>query len=249
MKTTDVKTKDITVFETKDYQRFKKVKGNRPINKGQIKKMIRAIKGEKINIMHAAPILVDDKYQIVDGQHRFHVCKELKLPIYYIKNGNIKIQGIAKINSNTSTWKTADFINCFDKLGNQHYKHLKRYLNNYPIPASSAIPVLMNGNAKRHAGNIMQTFKDGDFKVNYKVFADEIGAMVDDFKPYIQRVTTPFIDCLCRLNRSTQYDHEVMMAKLKKRGTEIPQQEKVKSWISELEKAYNFHNQKLQRII
>jgi len=245
----DVKAKDVTVYETRDYSRFKKIKGNRALNKGQLKKMALTIKGDKINIMSAAPILVDDSYSIVDGQHRFHVCKDLKLPIYYIKNGSIKIQGIAKLNSNTSTWKGADYIKCYCSLGNEHYKKLKRFIETYPVPVSSAVGLMMTGKARLDGTQYKNAFKDGDFKCNYLVFAQEVGQMVEDLKPHIGRVTMHFIAALCSLNRSDKYDHETMMKKLKSKGNIINQQERKKSWIIEIEKAYNFHNQKLIRIV
>jgi hypothetical protein len=54
------------------------------------------------------PIIVNERMEIVDGQHRFTICKELNLPIHYIAGQNWNISEIRQINSVQKSWTYHD---------------------------------------------------------------------------------------------------------------------------------------------
>ena len=69
------------VMKTNDYTIFSQIKGNRFINKSHLNRIKQSIKEEYLEV----PIIVNEKYEIIDGPHRFEAVKELKKPIYFIK--------------------------------------------------------------------------------------------------------------------------------------------------------------------
>lgn len=61
----------MAVFTTKDYSKFKHLEGNRNIVKPHLKRLKASM--EKNYLF--SPILINEKHEIIDGQHRFEVCK------------------------------------------------------------------------------------------------------------------------------------------------------------------------------
>ena len=73
------------VIQTNDYDIFQHIDGNRTVNQLHLKRLKDSINEEYIPV----PIVVNNRYQIIDGQHRFEAVKEMKKPVYFIK-----IQGL-----------------------------------------------------------------------------------------------------------------------------------------------------------
>ena len=71
------------IVKTTDYSIFKKINGNRGISHSHVTKLTAAI--ARRNLLQLFPIIVNEKMEIVDGQHRLWAAKRLKLPIYYEK--------------------------------------------------------------------------------------------------------------------------------------------------------------------
>ena len=66
---------NITIFGnimvTENYDMFKKIGGNRKINKANYAKIVKSMKEEQLII----PIVVNERYEIIDGQHRYTACR------------------------------------------------------------------------------------------------------------------------------------------------------------------------------
>ena len=75
------KNTDVKVKVTDEYNIFTFAEGNRAINPAQVKNLIKSI--ENIGLI-PTPIVVNEKMQILDGQHRVEACRQLKMPVYYI---------------------------------------------------------------------------------------------------------------------------------------------------------------------
>ena len=93
------------VFETKDYNMFSFISNNRSVSKGHINKIIQSMKKRRL----ISPILVNEKGQIIDGQHRFLAQKELGLPIPYIEQEGYGEKETQILNTNTKNWSLLDW--------------------------------------------------------------------------------------------------------------------------------------------
>jgi hypothetical protein len=99
----------LSIYKTKDYSKFSIDDAyNRDVNENIVKKIKASIKdcGDK---GHVFPIVVDDKFRIIDGQHRFKARKELGLSIYYIQDIELDSTSLGIINDAIGKWKTTDF--------------------------------------------------------------------------------------------------------------------------------------------
>ena len=69
-----------SVMKTTNYDMFKFMEGNRQTNSSNLNQIIESMKEKQLII----PITVNEKFEIIDGQHRFKACKYLGLPVYFI---------------------------------------------------------------------------------------------------------------------------------------------------------------------
>lgn len=80
-----VEVTDVKTYKTNDYSIFKSIMGNRTINLKNVNNIINNIKK---NGLLPTVIIVNEKMEVIDGQHRLQALKELNLPVYYqIKEG------------------------------------------------------------------------------------------------------------------------------------------------------------------
>lgn len=93
--------------------------GNRDVN--NIRRIKRSI--EKVGQV-LAPILVNEKMQIVDGQHRLEAFKEMGLPVPYIIQKGAGIDECRAMNVAMTNWTTKNFIQSYSDEGILSYQYL-----------------------------------------------------------------------------------------------------------------------------
>lgn len=163
MKSSNIKTVGY-IFQTTDYDLFSLSKINRDVQENKrLEESI--IENGLLN-----PIKVSENFEIIDGQHRFEICRKLKIPIdfYYAKKGNIK--EIIEENSNRNNWKITDYAKSYSVSGDKEYTKLLPFLQENKIP-SNAIISIASGNLVGTASEISKKFKRGKFSfLNYEMF-------------------------------------------------------------------------------
>lgn len=114
------------IYETYDYGKFKRLEGNR-----EVKNFTRVL--DSINTVGVIlnPVLVNEKFEIIDGQHRFEALKSMGLPVYYIMQEGIGRKECTYLNIGQTNWTTTDFINKYASEGIQDYKYLQMLLSEY----------------------------------------------------------------------------------------------------------------------
>ena len=89
--------KDYQVHTTEDYFMFKPIDGNRNKNLLHINRLKKSMAENYLFTV----IIVNEKYEIIDGQHRFHVIEELKLPLNYIVCKGYALEEVHILNANS----------------------------------------------------------------------------------------------------------------------------------------------------
>jgi hypothetical protein len=118
------------IYTTKDYNKFQVIVANREINKEHVRKLARSIK--KKNLLFVRPLIVNDKMQLIDGQHRLAACEQIGETVFYIKAGGLTKEDIAVLNTAQKNWTRLDFINFFAIEGIKEFKDISRLINKYP---------------------------------------------------------------------------------------------------------------------
>lgn len=114
------------IYTTNDYDKFKKLEGNRDV-KG-VKKIISSINSVGYVL---SPILINEKYEVIDGQNRLEALKTLELPVPYIVQEGIGLEECRHLNIGQSNWNTKQFIRSYAESGNESYKRLLELINDF----------------------------------------------------------------------------------------------------------------------
>lgn len=117
---------NVKIYETTDYGMFKKMLGNRDI-KGE-SKIVDSI--QRVGLVNN-PIIVNEKYEIIDGQNRLEALKQLNLPVSFIVQEGLGIDACRSLNIGQTNWGTEDYICSFANVGNENYRRLASLMNEF----------------------------------------------------------------------------------------------------------------------
>lgn len=233
----------VKIYFTTEYGRFRFMKGNRDLVESKIKKIVKAI-DSGIDVLKYSPIIVNKQMEIIDGQHRFAVSKQLKTNVYYVIKEDADLSIVPAINSNSSKWRTADFLASYVDLGKQSYKSLQSFLDTFPKTSISTAAKMFHS-GKVNSPEAMEAFKDGVLLTDYQDFTYQIANMLQNFEPFMDN---PFSGrmfmVMSLLKDNGKYEHSVMLAKLDQSGKRIEDIGSSKSIIGQMELIYNHHAQK-----
>lgn len=190
------------ILMTSNYGMFKLADKNRDINQSRVERQIKAIK--KLNLTAVKPVIVNEKMEIVDGQHTFEACKKLGYPIYYVRasmNGKTN-EAIISLNANQTPWSLSDYVKSYAKRGYADYALVIECMEKYGVTISTAISFVANSDkGDSHA------IRNGNFKrgsIPYSKFGD----ILMDFKQIASCWNhILFIRALVYVIKKKQYDH------------------------------------------
>lgn len=112
------------VHSTDDYDLFRFVKVNRTIDYKMVKRL--AVEFKKYGQL--IPIVVNERFEAVDGQHRLLACKLIGKPVRFIVQHGMNVSEIISINSVSHKWTELDYINRYAEEGNPAYVQLKEWI-------------------------------------------------------------------------------------------------------------------------
>jgi hypothetical protein len=110
--------KDLQINSTYDHSIFKSLNGNRDLNMANVDRIANSIKE---NGFFKVPIVVNENYEIIDGQHRLEAAKKTNSIIYFVKVANYNLSTAILLNANSSNWKTIDYVKSYCERGNINY--------------------------------------------------------------------------------------------------------------------------------
>lgn len=77
-----------TVYLTTNYDQFRVLDGNRAVTATRVNKIKKSI--QTVGYI-PNPIIINENYEVIDGQGRLQACRELQEPIAFIKVPGIGI--------------------------------------------------------------------------------------------------------------------------------------------------------------
>jgi len=123
---------------------------------------------------------------IIDGQHLYHACLQLRLDIPYIeieiKDMRDLVETIAFFNSSSKSWTSNDYILSWSAV-HVDYKKLMHYLNTYQLESRIITGVLSGSGINNHTNLVRR----GDFRIKNEKYAANYLSLFSD----IVRVLTP----------------------------------------------------------
>lgn len=114
-----------TIHITKQYELFKHLTGNRAVRENRKNAIIKSV--NKVGYI-TSPIIVNEKYEVIDGQARIEAFQELRIPVEYIIHEGIGLKECRAMNVDQSNWTLLDFVDSYAESGNINYQRLKAFL-------------------------------------------------------------------------------------------------------------------------
>jgi hypothetical protein len=130
------------VYKTYDLSIFKTLDGNRVPNLQHINRLSYSI-GK--NGMICNPIIVNEKMEVIDGQHRLEAAKIQKTFVYFIQISGYALQHVHTLNLNQKNWGKSDYLNGYADMGIESYVKLRDFtLKNKEFSISNCIALCSN---------------------------------------------------------------------------------------------------------
>ena len=129
-------------YQSDDYGIFKRLEGNRPVLNARINKIKVSVRknGYIFN-----PIVVNEKYQIIDGQGRFEALKDLGVPIDFVVANGAGLEQCVALNASGSIWTMQDYIDSYCELGNENYIRLRELMEAFPTLTTQVKIIIITG--------------------------------------------------------------------------------------------------------
>lgn len=218
---------------TSDYNKFKLVTGNRMVYMSHLNRLKKSI--QRKNLLFASPIVVNEKMDIIDGQHRFMAAKELGLPVYYIIVKGLGLADIHTLNTNTRSWTFDDFLNGYVDMGFSEYKRYQKFFREFKLPHGVGIQLCSSPNQK----GATQEFKEGSFKMTNEAFATAVGEAVWEFKVfYSGYLKRNFVKALWQMAKNQRFDLKYLLKTIHDRNLRIFDCSTVKEYLRQFEDLY-----------
>lgn len=153
------------IYRTYNYDKFKILDYNRDITRFDL--LNKSIANEGIK----NPILVDEDFNILDGQHRYTYAKENEKPIIYFFVNARTHNDVVEINTTSKRWQIIDYIEHYAKQTNKEYMRLYDAIKDMPYIRQTDIICVGYGLIDRRKVKILELVKKGEFTFrNYAEF-------------------------------------------------------------------------------
>lgn len=178
--------KELKMYQTKDYAKFKFLEYNRTTTTTKaLKESI-----EQCDMTAYAPIIVTRKYEIIDGQNRFVVCRELNKPVTYVFYDGIPEYAMIKLNTVVRQWKNKDWLEYYVGKGNPTYIKFKNLQEKTNTTLANAIVLFSQAQTNS------KSFNNGNLKDNSD-YMEAISEYINDcavpatykgFRPFVTAI-------------------------------------------------------------
>ena len=224
------------IEKTFDYGKFKNIGGNRIKNLSHINRLKASMSENYLFTV----ILVNENFEIIDGQHRFHVIQELNLPLYYVVKEGYSLNEVHLLNQNAKNWTNEDYLQGYCDLGYDDYLKFKLFKKTYNITVSNCLSLLCTSG---DSSNTAQIFKEGKLKINdYNLACANIEKILS-LNVYYEGVRRrTFISAMLKLFKNDNFSFDVFVNKLKRQPTALVDCVNVETTIELVEKIYNNKN-------
>jgi hypothetical protein len=221
------------VHQTFDYSLFKPIDGNRNKNALHLARLKKSIKSRYLFTV----VIVNENYEIIDGQHRFEIIKELGYPLNYIVCKGYGINEVQILNATSKTWSTADYLAGYCKVGLEDYIEFDNFMKRHKVGWQTSIILLSGGDN----GRAVDTFKNGSFKIKDLYFAETSVLKLNQIGKYYEGYKRRwFVYALMRVLKKDGFNFDEFLQKLKVQPTALKDCTDVNEYLSIIEQIYNY---------
>ena len=138
-----VEKADTSVLTTTAYDQFVFLRSNRAIDENHVYKLVKLIKEDG---HQKEPVIVNEKLEVISGQHRIKACEKLKMRVTYIIVPGLTIKDAREMNNSQKPWSFKDHLRCYGHSSHhnyQAYKQVTSLLEEYTSLSNATALVLL----------------------------------------------------------------------------------------------------------
>lgn len=225
--------RNVRVEETKDYDQFVNLHGNRKLDKTHVKRLIQKMTTEG-NLTEIFPIVVNEKMEVIDGQHRLEALRQLEWPVFYELKKGLNIDTVQALNTGTRNWTWFDYAFSFAEQGNENYQRFLNMWDYFDLPYTIVLHFCGSQDNSRRGKFHRGTFEMMDHTMTFnllKQYKEIVGVSGHQ--------TSKFAYALFDIMRLPEYDHKRMVEKMKKFGSELKGYTNKQDYLRAIEDIYN----------
>jgi hypothetical protein len=225
------------IYQTKDYDMFTSIDGNRRIRPTHFKRLKKSMQKQTL----LSPITVNHNYQVIDGQHRLACLKSLDKPVHYYICEEYGLNEVHIMNSNMANWSTDEFMHAYADSGIEPYMIYRTFKEKWGFNHRVCLTLLRGRAVGKETG---WEFNSGEYEVSHSdmVRADKwarkitrTGKYYHDFK------RRSYIFALLRCFKNPEFHFDEFLNKLKLQPTKLVKCTAIDEYLVLIEKIYNFH--------
>lgn len=232
-----MKRNETIIERTNNYNLFKRLEGNREVNPKRVKQIKKSI--EAVGYIRN-PIIVNEKYEVIDGQGRLQALEELGKPIEYIVQPGLGIEECLYMNINQEKWSMLDYIKSYAERGNENYQRLLDLIELYPLYKIGALGVAIKGL------NLIQTaiLKRGDLEISTYEYEQAVLKLnyVNRYIPYfkyLQGKITTFVQSVIYTISMDNIDEERLFTQITENVSGMIPWNDIRTCLQSIEQVYN----------
>lgn len=229
--------------KTKNYKLFKRLDGNRELYEPNVKKLVKSI-SQRGYI--GQPVMVNENFEIIDGQHRFEALKRLGMEIPYEVRKGYGLLEMQRLNESQKEWSVKDTILSEAKMGNQSYKWLVELYEDYSSFGYTRLASICKN--KTSNGNVTKSIKQRWFTITYEEYQNARGccewlAQIDTILSTYHGRKTRMLDALTWCYFNEHIDNKKLLDKIEKHFLKtVKNLGSVSQCLLDIETIYNKYN-------
>ena len=225
---------ELVVKTTNDYTKFKSLRGNRKVNDLHLKRLRKSMEEEVL----MSPVIVNENFEVIDGQHRIEVLKNLNSPVSYLMIQGYGLKEMQLLNSASRNWVADDFLNAYLEEGNLEYINYKKFKERYGWGHNECMRIL-SGDEFRS----IDLFRNGGLKIKNLTQVIEWAERIEMIKPYYDGIKRrAFIYAMVKLFKNENYNHATFLGKLQYQSARLVDCTNVNQYLLLIEDIYNYRN-------
>lgn len=230
------------IKKTKDYDQFVFRNDNREkVDQAHAKRLAESIKAR--NLLELRPIVVNEKMEVIDGQHRLIAAKMIGVEIYYQQEKKLDAEDIIRMNV-AKSWTTADYLNFYCHHEYEEYKKIAAFMKKHKLSLKVALTIALG------QSNLGFTqFREGKFVFNTETLDIELDICWETIH-YIRKMngyssytnSSRFWKALLMLVRHVNFDPDKWRSNLHRMVEHFTCKARYEDYLSVMQHIYNYRN-------
>lgn len=226
-----------TILATSDYSKFSIMNANREINRPHVEAIKKSIERNG-NFTQFSPVLVNERFEIIDGQHRFTALSELGLPVFYVMTEGTGVKQAREMNKLNKGWGMMDWAKTYAAEGWRSYRNFVMLCEEYPTISPSVVVGYAVG---AFTDGFLADFRDGSFVFPNQAIAgarERLDMLMEAGEIDVTVTTAPVAKAYLDAMNSRGFNQRRMLKKLREAG-EVKKYGPKSDNLRQLEDIYN----------